>query len=276
MNQKASTVQADSLGLAHSQKWQHPGFELIEFKSKKTKYCLIVFVLNEQGRLQNQLKKMQPLRDLIDLVLADGGSTDGCNQPESLFQFGLSSLLIKRGSGKLGAQMRMAFAYAMNAGYEGVVVVDGNDKDDVAQGLPLFIRKLEEGFDHIQGSRFIAGGYHQNTPLMRFLGVRLLHAPLMSLATWKVQTDTTNGFRAYSQKLLCHPEVNIFRNLLSGYELHYHLAFWSCKIQGFKITEVPVTRVYPKGLAPPTKIKGFKGNFDIIKKLLWVCSGGTK
>ncbi len=102
--------------------------------------------------------------------------------------------------------MRMAFAYALKEGYAGVVVVDGNGKDDIT-AIPAFVHALEAGYDHIQGSRYVPGGKAINTPLSRHLAVHLLHAPLISLSAGFRYTDTTNGFRAYSSRLLADPRL---------------------------------------------------------------------
>ena len=40
----------------------------------------------------------------------------------------------------------------------GVLTIDGNNKD-CPESLDIFIKKLDEGFDMIQGSRFIKGGF---------------------------------------------------------------------------------------------------------------------
>ena len=77
-----------------------------------------------------QLRGMAPLADTIDIVVADGGSTDGSLALDTLDDFRLRALLVKRGPGKLSAQMRMAIDFALGEGYEGLVVIDGNGKDD--------------------------------------------------------------------------------------------------------------------------------------------------
>ena len=251
-----------------------PEHEVIEFAPRKHKYCVAVFVLNENGRLQKQLERMRMLTDQIDIVIADGGSSDGCTEHGLLQDFRVNTLLIKRGPGKLGSQMRMAFAWAMDRGYEGVVVVDGNNKDSV-ENVPDFISKLEEGYDHVQGSRYLPGGHHENTPLIRHLGVRLLHAPLLKLASGFRYTDTTNGFRAYSRKLLNDERIDLFRDVFSGYELHYYLACYAPYYK-MKCIEIPVSRRYPKTGKTPTKIKGIKGNLTVLRSLFAVCIGRYK
>jgi dolichol-phosphate mannosyltransferase len=248
-------------------KWKFPNFEALELRPKKHKYCVCVFVINEGQKVQKQLKKMKKYSDIVDLIVADGGSTDGSLEPSFLKTVNLRTLLTKTGPGKLSAQMRMALAYATNEGYEGVIVVDGNGKDDIS-AIPNFIRLLNEGYDHIQGSRFIKGGHAINTPLERLIAVRLLHAPLISLAARHRHTDTTNGFRAYSKKLLTDTKIAPFRDVFMTYELHYHLAIESARDKKFKLAETPVTRQYPAKGKTPTKISPIKGNVLVLKVLL--------
>lgn len=247
--------------------WQFPAFKTDEFFNKRHKYAVCVFVINEGEKVQKQLKSMQPFSEQIDIIVADGGSTDGSLEPDFLKSVNVRALLTKTGPGKLSAQMRMAFAYAMDQGYEGVVVIDGNGKDDIS-AIPAFIKLLDEGYDHIQGSRFIPGGKAINTPLERLVAVRLIHAPLISLAARHRHTDTTNGFRAYSRKLLLDPEIAVFRDVFMTYELHYHLAIESARLKRFRLTETPVTREYPKKGKTPTKISPIKGNVQVMRILI--------
>jgi glycosyltransferase involved in cell wall biosynthesis len=230
-----------------------------------------VFVINEADRIQRQLEQMAPLADRVDIVVADGGSTDGSLGIDTLAAARVRALLVKRGPGKLSAQMRMAIAFALDEGYDGLIVIDGNGKDDVS-AIPRFAELLDEGYDHIQGSRYIPGGHGINTPLSRTLAVKLLHAPLISLAARTRYTDTTNGFRAYSRRLLTDPRVQPLRDIFMGYELHYYLAIRAARL-GFRVTETPVTRRYPSSGKTPTKISPVKGNLAILRTLAAAASG---
>lgn len=248
--------------------WEFPEFELDELAPKKHKYCVCVFVINEGERIQKQLKAMKPFADQIDIVVADGGSTDGSLEKGFLKKQNVRALLTKKGPGKLSAQMRMAMAWALHQGYEGVVVVDGNGKDDIT-AIPDFVKLLDEGYDHIQGSRYIPGGHAINTPLERSIAMHLIHAPLLSLASRRRHTDTTNGFRAYSGRLLQDEDLAVFRDLFQTYELHYYLSVESARSpKGYKLTETPVTRAYPPKGKTPTKISPIKGNLHVMKLLV--------
>lgn len=255
----------------HPAHWEVPKYNIEEFSAKHRPYCVCIFVINEGDRIQSQLRAMAPLSDRVDLVIADGGSTDGSLEPQFLAANNVRTLLTKTGPGKLSAQMRMAFAYALDQGYDGIITIDGNNKDDPA-AIPLFVKALEDGNDHVQGSRFITGGKAVNTPLMRLIGLKLLHAPLISVSSGFRYTDTTNGFRAYSRKFLLDERVAPFRNVFYAYELHYYLAIRAAQL-GFRVVEVPVTRRYPEHGKTPTKISVFKGNLLILKTLFRACLG---
>lgn len=242
-----------------------PSYDILELKPVSNAYAVIVFVINEGERIKRQLSVMKQFSGRIDIIIADGGSTDGSLAPEYLKECGVSTLLTKRGTGKLSAQMRMGFDYALNRGYTGVISVDGNDKDDTT-AVDRFIQAFMDGYDYIQGSRYIPGGKAINTPFLRHWGLKLLHAPLISLAAGFRYTDTTNGFRGYSAKLLSDEKINIFRDVFQTYELHYYIAIQSAK-QGYKVREVPVTRAYPAQGELVSKISPFKGNLMILKIL---------
>ncbi len=242
-----------------------PSYTTEHFFEKRTKYAMIVPVINEGDRIRIQLGRMRPYLDAVDAFIVDGGSTDGSVSAEILRETGLRGFLLKTGDGKLSAQLRCGLAHCLSEGYEGVILMDGNNKDD-PEAIPRFIEALDSGIDHIQGSRFVSGGKALNNPLSRLWGIKLIHAPLISSAAGVRYTDTTNGFRAYSKKLLVDKRVKPFRNIFSTYELHYYLAIQAGRL-GFKVKEIPVIREYPAGEIP-SKIGGFSGNMKIIKILI--------
>lgn len=251
--------------------WQVPDFEVSEFNPRRAAIAVFVFVINEGERVRAQLRSMTSLTESIDLIVADGGSTDGSLDAGFLQACGVRALLTKIGPGRLSAQMRMALSWGLHQGYEGLIVVDGNNKDDTS-AVPRFVTALEEGFDHAQGSRYVPGGRAINTPFLRHWGVKLLHAPLIAMAAGFRYTDTTNGFRAYSRRLLLDDRVQPFREVFQRYELHYYLAIRAARL-GFRITEVPVTRAYPAGKAAPTKISPVRGNIGILQTLYRAVTG---
>ncbi len=265
MNDQHAAVTSSSQFDAH---WQVPAFILQELQDKQHAYCVCIPVINEGERLLNQLRTMHSLRlhKQVDVLIADGGSTDGSTDPELLASLGVRAILIKTGSGKLSAQLRMGFAYALQQGYQGIITVDGNGKDGV-EAIPRFVQQLAAGLDFVQGSRYVPGGQAINTPLIRTLAINLLHAPLINLAARYKYTDTTNGFRAFSRNYLLHPCVQPFREVFSTYELLAYLSVRASQL-GLRTKEIPVVRRYPPSGKTPTKISHFRGNF-LLLAILW-------
>lgn len=256
---------------SNSGSWAVPAYRTDVLRPRRERHAVCVFVINEGERIRRQLERMQAAAAPLDVVLADGGSTDGSTDLALLKDLSVSTLLTKQGPGKLSAQMRMALAWCLEQGYEGVVVMDGNNKDD-PQALPRFAEMLSSGWDHVQGSRFVPGGKAVNTPWTRLCGIKLLHAPLISLASGFRYTDTTNGFRGYSRRLLLDPRIAPFREVFSQYELHYYLAIRAAQL-GFRVVEAPVCREYPAHGGVPTKIHGWRGNALILRTLWSACRG---
>jgi dolichol-phosphate mannosyltransferase len=252
--------------------WELPSFKVHEFSRRTSRYCVIVPVLNEGVKFLGQLDKMAEEGFGADIVVADGGSDDGSTEPCELAARGVTALLTKTGPGKLSAQLRMAFAWALSQSYEGAVIIDGNGKDGVA-AIPAFLAALDAGFGFVQGSRYAPGGKAINTPLDRHLAVRLFHAPLVSLGAGFRYTDTTNGFRAFSAGFLSDPEVAVFRDIFDTYNLHYYLAIRAPRL-GYKVCELPVERCYPAKGRTPTKIAGLRGRLLILRQLWTAVTGG--
>jgi glycosyltransferase involved in cell wall biosynthesis len=236
---------------------------------KKADFALVIPVINEGDILVSQLAAISTMNLNVDLVIADGGSTDNSVSKDTLSRFNVTSLLINEGTAGLSHQLKIAFAYCINESYEGVITMDGNGKDDPT-GITGILSELKNGYDFIQGSRFIVGGRAINTPIKRLLGIKMIHAPITSLFAHKRYTDTTNGFRGFSYTLLKSESMGIFTRRFNSYDLLAHIPIAAGR-NGFKIIETPVTRAYPNTGVIPTKIRGFGAEFGLLVSLAKSC-----
>lgn len=245
-----------------------PRFSCTEYAGKTKDYAVLIPIINEGDRIHNELRRARDHRvpSCADIVICDGGSSDGSTEETVLRDLAVNTLLVKQDVGKQGAQLRMGIWWALQRGYKGIITVDGNNKDSI-EDVPRFIEKLEEGFDLIQGSRFVKGGRAVNTPWLRLLSVKLIHAPIVSLTAGQRFTDTTNAFRGYSARYLEDPRVQPLRDVFMTYELLAYLSVRATQL-GMRACEIPVTRAYPKTGKTPTKISFFKGNLELMKILL--------
>lgn len=260
--------------IAHeiSANWQVPTFEIALWLDRLHPWCIVIPVINEGERITNLLSRMAELNinSIADIIIVDGGSTDNSLELISLQAKGVRGLLIKTGPGKLSAQLRCAYAFALNQSYEGIITIDGNDKDD-PEAILRFIAALKQGVDFVQASRFIPGGIAENTPKLRDFAIRFIHAPMLSLFSGFRWTDTTQGFRAYSRKMLLDIMIAPFRDVFMTYELLAYLSYRAPKL-GYRCLELPTIRRYPKGEVP-TKISSFKGNLSVLLVLFQACFG---
>lgn len=245
-----------------------PDFQCAEWEGKKHDYCILIPVINEGDRILRELYRAyrNNIHEIADIVICDGDSSDGSMDEKKLCKLKVNTLLVKKGPGKQGAQLRMGMYWALERGYKGIITIDGNNKDSI-EHVDRFIKKLEAGYDFVQGSRYLEGGHAIRTPLTRAIAVRLIHAPIISLTAGEHFTDTTNNYRAYSADYLRNSQVAPFRDVFSGYELLAYLSVRASQL-GYLTCEVPVDRVYPKSGATPTKISAVKGNSDLMKILL--------
>ena len=252
--------------------WEVPEYRTALWLGRSRTHCVVIPVINEGPRIASLLARMAKL-DIAaqaDIVIVDGGSTDGSLDEGTLRQAGVRALLVKTGPGKLGAQLRCAYAFALEQGYEAIVTIDGNDKDD-PEAIPRFIAAVESVTDFVQASRFIAGGIAENTPPSRQWAIRWIHAPMLRAFSGFGWTDTTQGFRAYSRRLLLDPRVAPFRSVFDSYELLAYLSYRAPRL-GYRCVELPAIRRYPPGEVP-TKIGGMRGNLELLRTLVAACLG---
>ena len=127
-------------------RWQLPTFDLTEYSVRRSDYCICIPVINEGERIRAQIRNISAKRipDMADVLILDGGSTDGSLDQDFLRSQGIAALLVKRGPGKLSAQLRMGYGHALRKEYKGIITIDGNGKDGV-EGVFRMIDELRAG-----------------------------------------------------------------------------------------------------------------------------------
>jgi glycosyltransferase involved in cell wall biosynthesis len=248
---------------------QVPAYRYEESASQGHSYLVCIFVYNEGTKLAAQLSRFPlPEKRNFDVVIGDDGSSDGSTPSDLIARFALRGIVRLEKNQGLSANIKAGLDWALKQNYKGLVMINGNDRDD-PEAISRFIEKLEEGFDYVQGSRFLPGGRHQNTPSYRYWAIRLVHAPIFSLASLKWMTDTTNGYRAFSASFLKSLGDLIFQERFQKYEIEQYLA-WKAIRTGKKVCEIPVSRRYPENLRGSsfTKISPGIGWYQMLKPLL--------
>jgi dolichol-phosphate mannosyltransferase len=194
---------------------------------------------NEERTIGDVLSRFEP--GLVDeVVVLDDGSTD--RTPEIVAQAGVSCIRHETNRGA-GAGIKSLIRYGLDHGYDVIAIMGGNGKDDPQEIPCLLAPILDEGYDYVQGSRYLVGGSAVHQPLHRSILIRLL-AVLYRLLTGFPSTDPSNGFRAYRLSLFDDPRLNIWQEWLDRYELEHYLNYLVLKL-GYRAIEVPVTKTYP-------------------------------
>ena len=254
-----------------------PKYDKYIFFEKKNKYALLIPVINEGERFISQMNKMKEgnVFNICDVFICDGGSKDNSSNPNIIKKYGCCNLIINISDKKgQGVQLKQGFYEAMMNGYDGAIMVDGNDKDNVHESLPLFLKKLEEGYDVVQATRFSLGGYHKNTPLGRLIGIRFIASPLISLTSGFYYDDVCNGYKGFSRRYILDERMDWFREEFNTYEYCYYPLVHVKKL-GYKVCQVPTSRVYPKNELP-SKIKGISSNLKLLREIFNLAYSKTR
>ena len=215
---------------------------------------------NEEPKIAQMAEKL--CDGIVDKFIGvnDGSTDDG---PGILRRRGIE--VIDQPHEGAGACIKRAVKYAQDNGYDILVVMAGNNKDDPTEIPRLITPILQEGVDYVQGSRFLPGGATSNLPLFRFIAIKLLSF-LFSVYSRRQCTDLTNGFRAYRVSLFNDPRINIWQDWPDKYEYEYYV-HWKVYTFGYTVKEVPVTKTYPapaKGVEY-SKIRPITGWWQMLR-----------
>ena len=225
----------------------------------------VIPAYNEESRVAKALIGMP---DVVDVPLVvDDGSTD--RTADVAREHGATVVSLPEHH-NLDTALRTGFEHALKHGFDIVVVMAGNGKDDPRQ-IPRLLKPIEEqDADYVQGSRYLSGGEHGAMPFHRAVATRL-YPWLIRITTGFPATDGTNGFRAYKTGVLEDPNIDLYQPWLGRTGMEFYLSLKVIKL-GYRIIEVPVSKIYPptKHYGSYTKVKPFKDWWNILKPIVYL------
>ncbi len=195
-----------------------------------------------------------------EVIVADNGSTDGS---QDLARAAGARVVQVAGRG-YGAALMGGIAAATG---RFVIMGDADDSYDFGE-IPKFVKKLDEGFDLVQGCRLPAGGGTVSKGAMPFLH-RWLGNPMFSLlARWWFHapiSDVYCGMRGFSRAW-----YNKLDQRCTGMEFATEMVIKSARL-GARIAEVPITLHKDGRRAHPPHLKTFRDGWRTLRFFL-TCS----
>jgi len=226
---------------------------------------------NEEKKIGSVFERFRGVK--VDaVILIDDASTD--QTPEIIRKLGYEVVSHTQRCG-VGACIRTAIDFARKNGFDVLVVLAGNDKDRPHEIPRLLKPIIEEGYDFVQGSRYLPGGKFGKMPLYRQILTRWVHPLLFSFVSGMRITDSTNGFRAIRLSLFDDKRIDIRQSWLDQYELEPYVFFKTIRL-GYKVKEVPVTKIYPPNALGHTKMTPITGWWSILRPLIFLGFGIKK
>lgn len=216
-------------------------------------------------KLVNEVIEVKKNRHLdLDILVSDSNSPDGTaalvdqigqNEP------GVFTLVTtERG---IGLGLLNAFDWALNHDYEIIMQIDA-DFSHNPQDIPRLLEKLNQGYDIIVGSRYVAGGKIDNWSFDRkFLSWSANLSIRILTGIWGVHEFTTNyrAFRSNVYQTLKNEGLNRLKDNT------FLIAFlYQAHRRGFKIGEVPIT--YTERTAGVSKIKVAEYTPNLLRYLI--------
>ncbi len=197
----------------------------VETGGRRYSIALLLPTLNELHGLRAILPLIE--RSLVDdIYVVDGGSKDGTI--EYAWEQGLT----------LTSQLRPGLhhaifdiAHVLPHDYVIEFSPDGNCK---VEQLPELVAKLQEGYDHVVVSRYLAHAISEDDHVITAFGNWMFSRLMRPLAPFPI-TDALNIYRGYKREILLDPDVQFY---MKGPVLE-PLITGICGLRGMTATEIP-------------------------------------
>jgi len=197
--------------------------------------------------------------DGLEILVVDDNSPDGTGQlADELAQryAGRFHVIHRTGKRGLGLAYREGFRYALDAEMDLIVQMDA-DFSHSPKYIPLFVEKIQEGYDVVVGSRYVSGGeLDEQWSFGRYLlswWANSVYA--RAILRLKVK-DSTAGFKCWRRSALLGLDLDTIRS--NGYIFQVEMAY-VCQRLGYRIAEIPIffedRRIGKSKMSVPIKVE---------------------
>lgn len=157
-----------------------------------------------------------------------------------------------------------AVVFGINASQgDALVIMMADGSDDPVHAVEYW-KHLNQGFDCIFGSRFIAGGKVYDYPRAKLIVNRIANF-LVKIGCRIQLNDTTNAFKAYRRYVIdgCRPFLSPHFNLTVEIPL-------KAIVRGYSFKVVPITWRNRRSGVPKLKIKEMGSRYFFICAYIWL------
>jgi glycosyltransferase involved in cell wall biosynthesis len=184
-------------------------------------------VIPARNEARNITWVLEQIPECVDeVLLVDGQSSDATLLMASRCMPRIR-VVAQEGPGK-GSALRTGFKHATG---ETIVMMDA-DGSMSPREIPRFLHFLDDGYDYVKGSRFVAGGGSLDITPLRRLGNLALLLSVKALYQTTI-TDLCYGFCAFRRCFLDHLDLRS-----EGFEIETEMTLHALRA-GLRIAEVP-------------------------------------
>lgn len=200
--------------------------------------AIVVPMYQEQGNIFPLIEAVHKLRKTsglnVNLIAVNDGSTDktGAELHEAQNQYSWIKTIEHEKNQGMAQALKTGIQVGLDTGYKIFVFMDGDLTHD-PQDVLSFLRRLEEGYDFVIGSRYIEGGGMVGVPLFRVVISQLGNIAGRVLLRLPVR-DLTSGYRAIRSSVFEKIEVEE-----TGFGIQME-ELVKAYVAGFKLAEVPI------------------------------------
>jgi dolichol-phosphate mannosyltransferase len=216
--------------------------------------------IDELPTLLSELKQAVPLA-CDTVLLVNNGSSDGSERLVRESGYNSIELVSNRG---IGHSFMWAIDWALRRNYGIFSVIASNGKM-LPSELGRVVDPVRSGeADYVTGSRFMEGGSSPNLPRFRQSAIPIVNRLINTLYGTSI-TDTTCGYKAFNLDIIRRAKFDWKASWLDTYGFEYYLYGKVILEPSLKWKEVPITMRYPPKGKRYSKIKPFKGWYEMLK-----------
>ena len=196
---------------------------------------VVIPTYNERENIENLIPNLEHVLKengiIGEIIIIDDNSQDGTARIVEEFnkKYKNIKLVSREKKEGVGSARKVGFSLATK---EIIISMEGDNTHN-PQYVPLFIDKIEKGYDLVIGSRYLKESQIVNWPLKRRIISKVANFIARFFAGVRV-TDVTSGYRAFRKNMYSKFTIDS-----DGYPFNMEFAC-EAHSRGFKIAEIPI------------------------------------